>query len=293
MEQLKKIAFIGGDARSYAMACRLAEHGYAVVSYALGACDGVIEEVSSLDEALRECAAVILPMPAFDAQMQLPHPLSSVSVPDAAELFDRIGGSIPVFGGRVSPAVFALASYCAVNISDYAVSDEVLIRNAVPTAEGAIAIAMRELDITLQGARMAVLGFGRVGFALAIRLRALGADVTVAVRKPRDVARIEGVGCRAVHLDGEQALRQMVDGNYDILFNTIPCRLISDEMLGRVPHGTVMVELASSPGGWNPGAACACRTVYAPGLPGICAPRSAGIILADALALTLKEVTNQ
>lgn len=293
MEQLKKIAFIGGDARSYAMASRLAELGYTIHTYALGTCGDMVEAAPSLDAALEECAAVILPMPAFDTQMRLPHPRSSVLVPDAAELFDRIGSSVPVFGGRVSPAVFALASDRAVNISDYAVSDEVLIRNAVPTAEGAIAIAMRELDVTLHGARMAVLGFGRIGFALATRLYALGADVTVAARKPRDVARIEGVGCHAVHLDGETALRQLLMGDYDIIFNTIPYRLISDEMLDSVSPDTVMVELASAPGGWNPSAACACRTVYAPGLPGICAPRSAGIILADALAMTLKEVTDK
>lgn len=292
MQQSDRIVFLGGDERSCAMAERLVALGFEVGSYALGTS---VEAVGvtlaiSLDAALDEARAVILPMPAFDAQLNIPCPRSEQPLPMAAELFARIGGRSSVFGGRVSPAAFALAAEHAVNINDYAVSEEVQIRNAVPTAEGGIALAMQALDITLHGARVVVLGFGRVGFALATRLHALGSQVTVAARKPRDLARIEGECCCALHLGDENEMRRLIEGEYDVIFNTIPYRLIADEDLARIPSRTVLIELASTPGGWNPSASTSCRTIYASGLPGKCAPRTAGYILADALSTTLKEV---
>jgi hypothetical protein len=50
------------------------------------------------------------------------------------------------------------------------------------------------------------------------------------------------------------------------------------------------MELASAPGGWDADATIPCRTIYAPGLPGKYAPRSAGVIVADTLLPMLEEV---
>ncbi len=288
-----KITFLGGDARSLAMAERLVALGGEVTAYAMGeiAAETGIATAPTLDAALEHARAVVLPMPAFDGQLCVPCPLAlGQQLPNAAALLSCIGSNVPIFGGRVSPAVFALASELAVSISDYSVSDEVLIRNAIPTAEGAIGLAMQALDVTLHGARAAVLGFGRIGFALAARLRALGASVTVAARKTRDLARIEGIGCQAHQLCNEYAVRRLLEDGYDVVFNTVPYRLISNDALARIPSHTVLIELASTPGGWDPTATTRCTTVYASGLPARCAPRTAGTILADALAKTLMEV---
>ena len=50
----------------------------------------------------------------------------------------------------------------------------------MPTAEGAIQLAMEELPITLHGARVLVIGYGRLGRVLADRLAGLKARVSVA-----------------------------------------------------------------------------------------------------------------
>ena len=47
---------------------------------------------------------------------------------------------------------------------------------------------MEQLPITIHGARVLVVGFGRVGRALAQRLAALGAKVTVAARRYESLA---------------------------------------------------------------------------------------------------------
>ena len=63
------IVFLGGDARSCAMAVRLAALGWSVTTYALGEFKQTsIETAPTLEVALNGARAVVLPMPAFDAQ---------------------------------------------------------------------------------------------------------------------------------------------------------------------------------------------------------------------------------
>lgn len=50
--------------------------------------------------------------------------------------------------------------------TDYLQREELAIANSVPTAEGAIQLAMEELPITISGARCLITGYGRVGQAL-------------------------------------------------------------------------------------------------------------------------------
>ncbi len=72
--------------------------------------------------------------------------------------------------------------------------DDVAILNAIPSAEGAIQIAMEQLPITIHGSKSFVLGFGRLGKTLARMLAGIGAITTVAARKSADLARIYETG---------------------------------------------------------------------------------------------------
>lgn len=73
-------------------------------------------------------------------------------------------------------------------VYDLCESDGFNIMNAVPTAEGAAAVAMDNMKITLAGCSAAVIGFGRVGKALCRLLSAMGAHVTAVSRSERDLA---------------------------------------------------------------------------------------------------------
>ena len=240
--------------------------------------------VSSLAAALEGASALVLPIPSFVEERYVYGMQTPLS---AKELFEAVGGSCPVFGARLSPAVRSLAAEQGVRLTDYAALEEVQLRNAVPTAEGAISLAMQALDITLDGARVAILGYGRIGRVLARLLSAFGAQVTVAVRRPADAVRVatEHLTPLPITFSGEHSSLLALGKGYDVIFNTVPCRLLSPLLLASLPRKTLLIELASAPGGWDPddAAAVGLRVIYAPGLPGKYAPITAGRLLAECL----------
>lgn len=290
MQQHISITCLGGDARSRAMATRLASLGAQITTWGLFDEGEVprIDVASTVREALGACRCVILPMPAFDAEGRLTCVRQGERVVSAEWLLSYLDPRTCVYGGLLSEGVLAMAQERGIRICDYAAMEEVQVLNAVPTVEGALCLAMQALNVTLWRARVAVLGYGRIGALLAERLGKMGAFVTVAARKSRDVARAEVAGHRALWMKGETSLAPLTTG-FDVIFNTIPSRVLSPSLMKNMPKETVMIELASKPGGWDPEGEMSCRTIYAPGLPAKHAPLTAGRILADCLWPLLKE----
>ena len=121
--------------------------------------------------------------------------------------------------------------------------------DAVPTAEGAIQIALEELPITLQGARVLVIGYGRLGRTLAPRLAGMGARVSVSARRWADLAWIEAEGYGVEHTE---QLKGWLCG-YDLVVNTVPARVLDEEALRDLKPGCLVIDLASKPGGADVG----------------------------------------
>ena len=148
------------------------------------------------------------------------------------------------------------------------------IANAVPTAEGAIQIAMEELPVTIHGARVLVIGYGRVGRMTAQRFQALGARVSVAARKYADLAWAESLGLgveQTGHLLGWLC-------GYDLVINTVPARVLGKPELRDLKPDCLVIDLASKPGGvdFEAAARLGIRVVWALSLPGKTAPVTAG-----------------
>ena len=88
--------------------------------------------------------------------------------------------------------------------------------NAVPTAEGCLELLLRLRERTIWESGFLVLGYGRVGRAVARRLVLLGGRVTVAARSPEQRANARCAGCRAAPLT---ALPTLLPG-FDAVINT-------------------------------------------------------------------------
>ncbi len=291
MAQKMTLAILGGDGRQIAAARRLAEEGHGVFVWGLGECRTQIGKAvycETWQSAIERAEAIVLPLPASSDGVRIFCPLQDsdwilrmTTVLDAA-------GKRPVLGGRFTEQMRSIAEQKGVRLIDYFESEVLQLKNALPTAEGAIAIAMKELPVTINGIRVAVLGYGRIGALLAERLHAFGARVTVYARRQeqRALAELHHHCTRKIVCRGGRSVLEELPLDCRLIFNTIPKWLLTREELERLPSNCVLIDLASAPGGIDHTAAkeLGIRSVWGTSLPGKCAPESAGYILADTIA---------
>lgn len=279
MKQSASFTVIGGDLRQIVLAQLLAKQGNTVQ---LCACErhdlpqGV--HLGSLNPMCTSVTAVILPMPLSRDGIHVNTPLSNTSVQIDA-LFSMLPAQTVVIAGAVSPAVQALAKKYALQLIDLLDYEQLAILNAVPTAEGALQIAMEELPITLHGARALVMGNGRIGHMLAVRLHALGAQVSVSARSAADFARIRCDGFTPLHSHHLTPHLQ----EFDLIINTVPAMLLGETALAQVPEDCLLIDLASGAGGVDAAAAKrqGKRLIHALSLPGKVAPITAAHAIFD------------
>lgn len=216
----------------------------------------------------------------------LPMPLRTIT-PGQLDLLHRARPGVPVFGGLMSPQAVSTIRRTGLVPVDYYARSELASLNAVPTAEGCLCLLMQMRTRTLWESPVLVLGFGRVGQAVARRLSALGARVTVAARSPDQRAEARCCGCHAAPLT---ALERLLP-RFDAVVNTIPAMVLPAELLGRLPRGAVVIDLASAPGGVDFDAAqgMGLQARLASGLPGRCAPDTAGELIAQTIMNILTE----
>lgn len=235
---------------------------------------------------LREGKTVILPVPTMGKEggLRLPEGTPPLSWERAVELLTE---STLVLAGGVPPPQRKTAEERGLCLIDLLERPELMELSAIATAEGAVALAMKELCTTLFGTPCMVVGYGRCGSALARRLAALGAEVTATARRPEQLARIYADGftpCSTARL-AEKA------GSCGVIFNTVPAQVLGEKELEALRPGTVLIELASEPGGIDREAAERLHVpwIAAPGLPGKVAPRTAGEQLLAVVTALLEE----
>ena len=289
MEPIRNFWVVGGDQRQVWLARLLAEDGHTVHTYALDlppdAGDGPVAR-SSL-ERIDRADCVVLPLPVAGEGLTLHAPLAPAA-PPLAQVLDRLTPGQVLCGGRVDPAVQALAGARGLTIHDYFAREELAVANAVPTAEGALQLAMEHLPITIHRSRVLILGFGRVGRATGQRFAALGARVTVAARRYDQLAWAQAMGLEWEPLDQPAGWQC----NYDLVVNTIPARVLGREELAALRPDCLILDLASKPGGVDLAAAgeLGLTVIWALSLPGKVAPVSAGRAIQQAIYHLLHEL---
>ncbi|MBQ4617204.1 MAG: dipicolinate synthase subunit DpsA [Clostridia bacterium] len=277
MTKPETFAVVGGDLRYAYLAGSLAEDGCKVLAVGFDNTDlpPCVAGCTDATQAIALSDSVIFPMPMTTDGRTVHAPFSRHSIP-LEQVYAAVKAEQRVFGGGLSEDVQAAFARRGITVGDYLQREELAVRNAVPTAEGAIQLAMEELPVTLHGARCLIVGYGRIGKVLARMLTGLGAAVTVAARKCADRAWARVQGCCAVSTDDLAQLPSM-----DVVFNTVPTLLFDRRVLGRLDRRTLLIDLASRPGGIDEGAAAELqlKTIWALSLPGRVAPKTAADII--------------
>ena len=279
---LHKIAVAGGDRRQIYMANDLSEKGFSVMALGFDEGEGFLPEIEVTEDAgrLKGSDVLILGLPVSDEKGLL-HALFSKNKWTLSEVLSALPESCRLFGGRVSEQAQKTAESLGFFIEDYSREEELSILNAVPTAEGALAIALEKLPRTLWKSHCLVLGYGKIGKILAERLKAMGARVTVSARNPQQLAWAQTAGFTAVPIS--ELLPQLA--GQDMIFNTIPAVVLTEKHLENITPSCPVVELASKPGGVDLEAAERLNReiIPAPALPGRTAPQTAGELIGQTI----------
>lgn len=285
MLRAKNIWVVGGDPRQAALAGLLTDDGHAVHTFAMEQGEGVACEKDLAQACRADC--IILPLPAGVDGGLLNTPLSQQQY-RLEEVLDALRPGQLVCAGMVKPELARLAEERGLVLVDYFAREELAVLNAVPTAEGAIQIAMEELPVTLHDARVLVVGFGRIGRALAPRFQAMGAKVTVAARRTETRALAQSMGLNVERVD------RLADWlcSYALVVNTAPGPVLGVEELSALKEGALVIDLASKPGGVDISSAAALgvRCIWALSLPGKVAPVTSGRYIMDTVYHIMEEL---
>jgi len=283
----RTIAILGGDTRQLALVSYLQKAGLAVRCYGLP----IENEMASWQEAVKDAAAVILPLPASPDGRFVHQPLvREKEAPLLSDLLAAMPKEVPIFGGKCGSTVKKKAESAEIRLIDYFESEEFQQKNALPTAEGAVSILMRESQRTVKGLPVVVTGYGRVAKALTKLLVAMEAKVTVIARNSDAVRAATAKGALGIQLKDEASVKQAIAGQAAV-FNTVPCRLFSADILESMEKNILIIDLASAPGGVDSEAANALgiKVIWALSLPGKYAPQTAGEIIGETLLTALQK----
>lgn len=226
-----------------------------------------------------DCA--VLPVPPLDDKGNIYTPCSSETLTLQA-LQGLLTEKPVIFAGKANEKL--KKAFPNAIISDYLLSEELNIKNAVPTAEGAVQLALEELPVTLNELKVLVVGMGRIGTALVRILQGFGADISAAVHSPRGAAKARLYGVKAVPT-------KRLGNNYGLVFNTAPKLIFDRSTLEKFDDRTLFIDLASKPGGIDFEAALnlGLKVIWALGLPGKTAPVTSGEIIAETISSMLAE----
>lgn len=286
MNRKNKILIAGGDYRQTYLARFLLKHFdkiYTIGFHQTLSFDEItiLEDIADLNE---KTDILILPpvttndgvtvnTPFFDKNLYIDEIIKYLS--EGAKIY---GGNIP---GNLLEKLSSLGFY----VSDYLKDERFILENTIPTAEGALMIALEETPFVLYGAKTAVLGYGRVGATTASLFRNAGSDVYIFDRKKEKRTQARNKNLTAFEFDDKKLF------DCDIIINTVPCMVLGKEKLQKIKKDALIIDLASKPGGVDLEYAKqrGLNVIWALSLPGKVAPVTSGEIIGRTIVADLKK----
>ena len=285
------VAVVGGDIRmlEHMRLARLA--GARVQHYGSvpGAEDAAGQpQAASLAEAVNGARIISCPIPGLGPDDEL---YAKYTTEKLRLTTDVLGGAAPgamLFTCYSTPRMDEWAKAASVKIIPYGTDDALSILHAVPTAEGAIRIAIENTDETLLGMDVLCIGLGRVGVSVAQAFEGMRSRVSVAARNPVQLARACAMNMAALDL---QNLKSQI-GKFGLIVSSAAGRVLDKELLALTRPDVVIIDLCSPPGSVDFEAAKALqrKTIWGRAQAGR-APRRAGRDEWQVLMRILREQT--
>ena len=262
-----RIAVVAGDEREREIARLAAATGATVTAYGFPWPDGGIDGVNlaaSAAEALDGARYALFPIPGITPDGALFAPAAPAPIVPDAELLAGMEAGAWIILGMADDGLRAAAAAHGIGLSEYEDDRQLMLERGPAIVEGALRAAVEHTDVTIHAAQVAVVGHGTIGGLLARTLRAVGAHVTVVARNPVQRAEAHANGLGAAPLE----MLPRLAGAMQMVFSTVPARVVDAEVLRALPRGALVMDLAAPPGGVDLKAArqLGHRAVWARGL---------------------------
>jgi dipicolinate synthase subunit A len=238
------IAVVGGDEREQEI-CRLAvESGATVRAFGFPWPSGGIEGVELAEEAACAIAGAhiaLMPIPGIATDGSLF--ATSRIVPREALLRGMAAGAHIILG-RADPGLKETAAALGIGVHEYEGDHELMLLRAPAIVEGVLRALIENTQITIHGARIAVIGHGNIGAVLTRTLIALGAHVTVAARSPIQRAAAYTLGAVPVPVEELPGVAESLD----IVISTAPAPIVTASLIDRLPLHALVMDVTAPPG---------------------------------------------
>lgn len=285
-------AVIGGDLRQVYLAEELVNLRNRVIYYALIKSPKQLPntsfptKTSSLETAIASARCIICPIPFSRDGLYLNQNAIEEPVP-LDDLLDILKPEQAFFAGNIPAEFETTASKKGVFIYDFMKNNSLALFNTIATAEGAICEAIQKSPRNLHHSKCAVLGYGRCGRTITSYLKGTFCNVSVFSRDTDELALAGTIADNTISLC---ELKKHVN-KFDFIFNTIPAKILTDNILHKTKPSVTIIDIASAPGGVDYEAAqkLGINASLCLGLPGKYSPYSCAKAIINVIENNLKE----
>ncbi len=164
---MENIGFLGGDLRIVKLAELFSKDGYKVYTYGLEEAQFKENNIrkTTLTNMIENTSTIFSNIP-FSKDKETIYAPFSKEVLKIKEILPSLKNK-KLIVGAINKELLEIANESKVEVTDILENEALAILNAIPTAEGAIQIAMEESEKTLHNSKILILGFGRIGKILA------------------------------------------------------------------------------------------------------------------------------
>jgi dipicolinate synthase subunit A len=284
------VAVLGGDVRmlEHMRLARLA--GANVQHYgSIPKADEVAgqPQAASLAAAVKGARIISCPIPGLGIDDELYAKFTTEKLRLSTDVLEGAAPGAMLLTCYSTPRLDEWAKAASVKIIPYGEDDALSILHAVPTAEGAIKIAIENTDDTLLGMDVLCIGLGRVGVSVAQAFEGMKSRVSLAARNPVQLARAWAMNTVPIEL---RDLKSHIS-KFGLIVCSTSGRVLDKDLLALTRRDAVIIDLCSPPGSVDFDAAKALgrKVIWARGQASR-APRRAG---ADEWQVLMRIVRDQ
>ena len=201
-------------------------------------------QAASLVDAVKGARIISCPVPGLGNDDELYAKYTSEKLHLTADVLKGAAPDAMLCTCYSTPRLDEWAKAAGVKIVPYGDDDALSILHAIPTAEGAIKVAIENTDDTLLGMNVLCFGLGRVGFSVAQAFQGMKSVVSIVARNPVQLARAAAMCATSIEL---RNVKSHI-GNFGLIVSSTSGRVLGKDLLALTRPDVLIIDLCSPPG---------------------------------------------